>query len=159
QTCALPILTTIHSYTNDQRILDQIHKDLRRARAGAMNMIPTTTGAARAVGLVLPELKGKLDGSSVRVPTPNVSLVDLVFTPGRNTSAEELNSVLKAAAEGALRGVLEYTDQPLVSSDFNHQPASSTVDSLETAVLEGKLARVVAWWESEGGVANRMIDT
>jgi glyceraldehyde 3-phosphate dehydrogenase len=152
-------MTTIHSYTNDQRILDQIHKDLRRARAGALNMIPTTTGAARAVGLVLPELKGKLDGSSVRVPTPNVSMVDLVFTPSRDTSAEEINKALKAAADGAMKGVLDYTDQPLVSSDFNHYPASSTVDSLETAVLESKLARVVSWYDNEWGFSNRMIDT
>ncbi|MFN3430488.1 MAG: type I glyceraldehyde-3-phosphate dehydrogenase, partial [Candidatus Sericytochromatia bacterium] len=125
-------MTTIHSYTNDQRMLDQIHKDLRRARAGAANMIPTTTGAARAVGSVLPELNGKLDGSSVRVPTPNVSLVDLVFTPTRDTSVEELNAALKAAADGPMKGVLDYTDQPLVSSDFNHHPASSTIDSQET---------------------------
>jgi glyceraldehyde 3-phosphate dehydrogenase len=152
-------MTTIHSYTNDQRMLDQIHKDLRRARAGAMNMIPTTTGAARAVGLVLPELKGKLDGSSVRVPTPNVSMVDLVFVPGRDTSVEEINAALKAAAEGAMKGVLDFTDQPLVSSDFNHYPASSTVDSLETAVLESKLARVVSWYDNEWGFSNRMIDT
>jgi len=152
-------MTTIHSYTNDQRMLDQIHKDLRRARAGALNMIPTTTGAARAVGLVLPELKGKLDGSSVRVPTPNVSMVDLVFVPGRDTSVEEINAALKAAAEGKMKGVLDYTDQPLVSSDFNHYPASSTVDSLETAVLESKLARVVSWYDNEWGFSNRMIDT
>jgi glyceraldehyde 3-phosphate dehydrogenase len=153
-------MTTIHSYTNDQRMLDQIHKDLRRARGGAQNMIPTTTGAARAVGLVLPELKGKLDGSSVRVPTPNVSMVDLVFTPGRDTTKDEINAALKAASEnGPLAGVLDYTDQPLVSSDFNHYPASSTVDSLETAVLEGKLARVVSWYDNEWGFSNRMIDT
>ena len=152
-------MTTIHSYTNDQRMLDQIHKDLRRARGGAQNMIPTTTGAARAVGLVLPELKGKLDGSSVRVPTPNVSLVDLVFTPGRETTKDEVNAALKAASEGALKGVLDYTDQPLVSSDFNHYPASSTVDSLETSVLEGKLVRVVSWYDNEWGFSNRMIDT
>jgi glyceraldehyde 3-phosphate dehydrogenase len=152
-------MTTIHSYTNDQRMLDQIHKDLRRARGGAQNMIPTTTGAARAVGLVLPELKGKLDGSSVRVPTPNVSMVDLVFVPGRDTSKEEINEALKAAAEGGMKGVLDYTDQPLVSSDFNHYPASSTVDSLETAVLESKLARVVSWYDNEWGFSNRMIDT
>jgi len=152
-------MTTIHSYTNDQRMLDQIHKDLRRARAGAANIIPTTTGAARAVGLVLPELKGKLDGSSVRVPTPNVSLVDLTFVPGREVSAEEINAALKAAAEGPMKGVLDYTDQPLVSSDFNHHPASSTVDSLETAVLEGQLARVVSWYDNEWGFSNRMIDT
>ena len=152
-------MTTIHSYTNDQRMLDQMHSDMRRARGGAQNMIPTTTGAARAVGLVLPELNGKLDGSSVRVPTPNVSLIDLVFTPGRDTSAEELNEALKAAADGAMKGVLDFTTQPLVSSDFNHQPASSTVDSLETAVLEGKLARVVSWYDNEWGFSNRMIDT
>ncbi len=152
-------MTTIHSYTNDQRILDQIHSDPRRARGGAQNMIPTTTGAARAVGLVLPELKGKLDGSSVRVPTPNVSMVDLVFTPGRDTTAEELNAALKAAAEGSMKGVLDYTDQPLVSSDFNHYPASSTIDSLETTVMEGKLGRVVSWYDNEWGFSNRMIDT
>jgi len=152
-------MTTIHSYTNDQRMLDQIHSDLRRARAGAVNMIPTTTGAARAVGLVLPELKGKLDGSSVRVPTPNVSLIDLVFTPSRDTSKEEINAALKAAADGPMKGVLDYTDQPLVSHDFNHQPASSTVDSLETAVLEGKLGRVVSWYDNEWGFSNRMLDT
>ncbi|MEQ9662341.1 MAG: type I glyceraldehyde-3-phosphate dehydrogenase [Parasphingopyxis sp.] len=152
-------MTTIHSYTNDQRMLDQMHSDMRRARGGAQNMIPTTTGAARAVGLVLPELNGKLDGSSVRVPTPNVSLIDLVFTPGKDTSADELNASLKAAANGPMKGVLDYTDQPLVSSDFNHQPASSTVDSLETAVLEGKLARVVSWYDNEWGFSNRMIDT
>ncbi len=152
-------MTTIHSYTNDQRMLDQMHSDMRRARGGAQNMIPTTTGAARAVGLVLPELAGKLDGSSVRVPTPNVSLIDLVFTPGRDTSKDELNAALKAAAEGPMKGVLDYTDQPLVSSDFNHYPASSTIDSLETAVLEGKLARVVSWYDNEWGFSNRMIDT
>ncbi|GAB5347737.1 type I glyceraldehyde-3-phosphate dehydrogenase [Alteriqipengyuania sp. 357] len=152
-------MTTIHSYTNDQRMLDQMHSDMRRARGGAQNMIPTTTGAARAVGLVLPELNGKLDGSSVRVPTPNVSLIDLVFTPGRDTSAEEMNEALKSAANGPMKGVLDFTDQPLVSSDFNHQPASSTVDSLETAVLEGKLARVVSWYDNEWGFSNRMIDT
>ena len=152
-------MTTVHSYTNDQNILDQLHKDMRRARAGALNMIPTTTGAARAVGLVLPELKGKLDGSSVRVPTPNVSLIDLVFTPSRDTTRDELNAVLKAAADGPLKGVLDYTDQPLVSTDFNHQPASSTIDSLETSVLEGKLARVVSWYDNEWGFSNRMIDT
>ena len=152
-------MTTIHSYTNDQRMLDQIHSDMRRARAGAVNMIPTTTGAARAVGLVLPELDGKLDGSSVRVPTPNVSLVDLTFVPGRETSAKELNEALKSAANGPMKGVLDFTDKPLVSSDFNHQPASSTVDSLETAVLEGQLARVVSWYDNEWGFSNRMIDT
>jgi len=152
-------MTTIHSYTNDQRMLDQMHSDMRRARAGAANMIPTSTGAARAVGLVLPELNGKLDGISIRVPTPNVSLVDLTFVPGRDTTAEELNAALKATAEGAMKGVLDYTDQPLVSSDFNHYPASSTVDSLETSVMDGKLARVVSWYDNEWGFSNRMIDT
>ncbi len=152
-------MTTIHSYTNDQRILDQMHSDMRRARAGASNMIPTSTGAARAVGLVLPELNGKLDGISIRVPTPNVSLVDLTFVPGRDTTAEELNAALKATAEGAMKGVLDYTEEPLVSSDFNHHPASSTVDSRETSVMEGKLARVVSWYDNEWGFSNRMIDT
>jgi glyceraldehyde 3-phosphate dehydrogenase len=152
-------MTTIHSYTNDQRMLDQMHGDMRRARGGAQNMIPTTTGAARAVGLVLPELNGKLDGSSVRVPTPNVSLVDLTFQPGRDCTAEELNAALKAAAEGPMKGVLDYTTDPVVSSDFNHYPASSTIDGLETSVMEGKLARVVSWYDNEWGFSNRMIDT
>lgn len=152
-------MTTIHSYTNDQRMLDQMHSDMRRARGGAQNMIPTTTGAARAVGLVLPELNGKLDGSSVRVPTPNVSLVDLTFVPNRDTSAEELNDALKAAAEGPMKGVLVFETEPLVSSDFNHQPASSSIDSLETSVMDGKLARVVSWYDNEWGFSNRMIDT
>ena len=153
------LMTTVHAYTNDQKILDQIHPDKRRARAAAMSMIPTTTGAARAVGEVLPELKGKLDGSAIRVPTPNVSLVDLTFTPGRDTSVEEVNGVLKAAAEGALKGVLAYSDEPLVSIDYNHNPASSTVDSLETAVLEGRLVRVLSWYDNEWGFSNRMVDT
>lgn len=152
-------MTTIHSYTNDQRMLDQMHSDMRRARAGAVNMIPTTTGAARAVGLVLPELNGKLDGSSVRVPTPNVSLVDLVFTPNRDTTVEEINAALKAAADGPMNGVLVFEDKPLVSSDFNHQPASSSVDSLETSVMDGKLVRVVSWYDNEWGFSNRMLDT
>ncbi|WP_395000346.1 type I glyceraldehyde-3-phosphate dehydrogenase [Sphingomonas sp.] len=154
------LMTTIHSYTNDQKILDQIHPDMRRARAAAMNIIPTTTGAARAVGEVLPELKGKLDGSAIRVPTPNVSLIDLTFTPKRDTTLEEVNRVLKAAADaGPLKGILAYTDEPLVSIDLNHNPASSTVDSLETAVLEGKLVRVVSWYDNEWGFSNRMVDT
>jgi glyceraldehyde 3-phosphate dehydrogenase len=154
------LMTTIHAYTNDQKILDQIHPDMRRARAAGMSMIPTTTGAARAVGEVLPELKGKLDGSAVRVPTPNVSLVDLTFTPKRDTSLEEVNGALKAASEsGPLKGILAYTDEPLVSIDLNHNPASSTVDSLETAVLEGKLVRVVSWYDNEWGFSNRMVDT
>jgi glyceraldehyde 3-phosphate dehydrogenase len=153
------LMTTIHSYTNDQKILDQIHPDMRRARAAAMSMIPTTTGAARAVGEVLPELKGKLDGSAIRVPTPNVSIVDLTFTPKRDTSLDEVNAVLKAASEGALKGILAYSDEPLVSIDYNHNPVSSTVDSLETAVLEGKLVRVLSWYDNEWGFSNRMVDT
>ncbi|MCL6697799.1 type I glyceraldehyde-3-phosphate dehydrogenase [Sphingomonas sp. NSE70-1] len=154
------LMTTIHAYTNDQKILDQIHPDMRRARAAGMSIIPTTTGAARAVGEVLPELKGKLDGSAVRVPTPNVSLVDLTFTPGRDTTKEEVNAALKAASEnGPLKGILTYTDEPLVSIDLNHNPSSSTVDSLETAVIEGKLVRVVSWYDNEWGFSNRMVDT
>ena len=154
------LMTTIHAYTNDQKILDQIHPDMRRARAAAMNIIPTTTGAARAVGEVLPELKGKLDGSAIRVPTPNVSLIDLTFTPKRDTTVEEVNQLLKAASQsGPLKGVLAYTDEPLVSIDLNGDPASSTVDSLETAVIEGKLVRVLSWYDNEWGFSNRMVDT
>ena len=153
------LMTTIHAYTNDQKILDQIHPDLRRARAAAMSMIPTTTGAARAVGEVLPELKGKLDGSAIRVPVPDVSLVDLTFTPKRDTTKEEVNALLKAAAEGAMKGVLDWSDEPLVSIDLMHTAASSTVDSLETAVIDGKLVRVVSWYDNEWGFSNRMVDT
>jgi glyceraldehyde 3-phosphate dehydrogenase len=153
------LMTTVHAYTNDQKILDQIHSDPRRARAAGMSMIPTTTGAARAVGEVLPELKGKLDGSAVRVPTPNVSMIDLTFTPKRDTTKDEVNAILKAAAEGPLKGVLDYTDEPLVSIDLNGAPASSTVDSLETTVLEGKLVRVLSWYDNEWGFSNRMVDT
>jgi glyceraldehyde 3-phosphate dehydrogenase len=154
------LMTTVHAYTNDQKILDQIHPDLRRARAAAMSMIPTTTGAARAVGEVLPELKGKLDGSAIRVPVPDGSLVDLTFTPKRDTTREEINALLKAASEsGPLKGVLYYSDEPLVSIDIVHTPASSTVDSLETAVLDGKLVRVVSWYDNEWGFSNRMVDT
>jgi glyceraldehyde 3-phosphate dehydrogenase len=153
------LMTTVHAYTNDQKILDQIHSDMRRARAAGMSIIPTTTGAARAVGEVLPELKGKLDGSAIRVPTPNVSLVDLTFTPKRDTSVDEVNKILKDASEGAMKGVLAFSDEPLVSIDYNHCPASSTVDSLETAVLEGKLVRVVSWYDNEWGFSNRMVDT
>ncbi|WP_293884311.1 type I glyceraldehyde-3-phosphate dehydrogenase [Sphingomonas sp.] len=154
------LMTTIHAYTNDQKILDQIHPDMRRARAAAMSIIPTTTGAARAVGEVLPELKGKLDGSAVRVPTPNVSLIDLTFVPSRETSKEEVNAILKSASEsGPLKGILAYTDEPLVSVDLNHNPVSSTVDSLETAVIGGKLVRVVSWYDNEWGFSNRMVDT
>jgi glyceraldehyde 3-phosphate dehydrogenase len=154
------LMTTIHAYTNDQKILDQIHSDLRRARAAAMSMIPTTTGAARAVGEVLPELKGKLDGSAVRVPVPDGSLVDLTFTPKRDTTRDEVNQILKAASESdRLKGVLVYSDEPLVSVDIVHTPQSSTIDSLETAVLEGKLVRVVSWYDNEWGFSNRMVDT
>ncbi|MBD3760447.1 type I glyceraldehyde-3-phosphate dehydrogenase [Sphingomonadaceae bacterium G21617-S1] len=153
------LMTTVHAYTNDQKILDQIHDDPRRARAAAMSMIPTTTGAARAVGEVLPELKGKLDGSAIRVPTPNVSMIDLTFTPKRDTTKEEVNKLLKDAADGPLKGVLGWTDEPLVSIDLNHDAHSSTVDSLETAVLEGKLVRVLSWYDNEWGFSNRMIDT
>jgi glyceraldehyde 3-phosphate dehydrogenase len=154
------LMTTVHAYTNDQKILDQIHPDKRRARAAAMSMIPTTTGAARAVGEVLPELKGKLDGSAIRVPTPNVSLVDLTFNSGRDTSVEEVNGLLRAASEdGPLKGILAYSEEPLVSIDYNHDPASSTIDSLETAVLEGSLVRVVSWYDNEWGFSNRMVDT
>lgn len=154
------LMVTVHAYTNDQKILDQIHPDLRRARAAAMSMIPTTTGAARAVGEVLPELKGKLDGSAIRVPVPDGSLIDLTFTPSRDTTKEEVNSLLKAASEsGPLMGVLYYSDEPLVSIDIVHTPASSTIDSLETAVLDGKLVRVVSWYDNEWGFSNRMVDT
>ncbi len=154
------LMTTVHAYTNDQKILDQIHPDMRRARAAAMSMIPTTTGAARAVGEVLPELKGRLDGSAIRVPVPDGSLIDLTFTPKRDTTRDEVNAILKAASEsGPLKGVLEYTDEPLVSIDIQHTPASSTVDSLETAVLDGKLVRVVSWYDNEWGFSNRMVDT
>jgi glyceraldehyde 3-phosphate dehydrogenase len=154
------LMTTIHAYTNDQKILDQIHPDLRRARAAAMSIIPTTTGAARAVGEVLPELKGKLDGSAIRVPVPDVSLIDLTFTPGRDTTRDEVNQILKAASQTPrLKGILDYTDEPVVSIDLMHTSPSSTVDSLETAVIEGKLVRVVSWYDNEWGFSNRMVDT
>ncbi len=153
------LMTTVHAYTNDQKILDQIHEDPRRARAAGMSMIPTTTGAARAVGEVLPELKGKLDGSAIRVPTPNVSVVDLTFQPKRDTTKEEVNALLKAASEGALKGVLGYSDEPLVSIDYNGCAASSTIDSLETTVIDGKLVRVLSWYDNEWGFSNRMVDT
>ena len=154
------LMTTVHANTNDQMILDQIHPDLRRARAAAMSMIPTTTGAARAVGEVLPEMKGKLDGSAIRVPVPDGSLIDLTFTPGRETTRDEVNAILKAASEsGPLKGILVYSDEPLVSVDIVHTPQSSTIDSLETAVIEGKLVRVVSWYDNEWGFSNRMVDT
>ncbi len=154
------LMTTVHAYTNDQKILDQLHSDPRRARAAAMSIIPTTTGAARAVGEVLPELKGKLDGSAIRVPVPDVSLVDLTFNPSRDVTRDEVNAILKAASEsGSLKGILEYSQEPLVSIDLMHNQASSTIDSLETAVLEGKLVRVVSWYDNEWGFSSRMVDT
>ncbi len=152
-------MTTIHSYTNDQPSLDQIHKDLYRARAAALSMIPTSTGAAKAVGLVLPELKGKLDGVSIRVPTPNVSAVDLVFTAKRGTSVEEINSAIKEAANGRLKGVLGVTDRPNVSIDFNHDPHSSTFHLDQTKVMDGTFVRILAWYDNEWGFSNRMADT
>jgi glyceraldehyde 3-phosphate dehydrogenase len=153
------VMNTIHSYTNDQVLTDVYHSDLRRARSATHSMIPTKTGAAAAVGLVLPELNGKLDGFSVRVPTINVSLVDLSFTASRDTSIDEINQVVKAASEGELKGVLGYTDQPLVSIDFNHNPASSTYDESMTKVLGGKLVKVCSWYDNEWGFSNRMLDT
>ena len=152
-------MTTIHSYTNDQPSLDQMHKDLYRARAAALSMIPTSTGAAKAVGLVLPELKGKLDGSSIRVPTPSVSAVDLVFNAGREVTKDEINAAIKAAADGPMKGVLAYTDEPLVSHDFNHEPASSTFALAQTQVIEGKLVRILSWYDNEWGFSSRMADT
>ena len=152
-------MTTIHAFTNDQNLLDVFHKDLYRARAATASMIPTTTGAARAVALVLPELKGRLDGVAIRVPTQNVSLVDLIFVPSRETSLEEINGALKDAARGALKGVLDVTEEPLVSIDLNHQPASSTVDLKATKVTQGKLVRVASWYDNEWGFSNRMVDT
>ena len=152
-------MTTIHSYTNDQPSLDQMHKDLYRARAAALSMIPTSTGAAKAVGLVLPELKGKLDGTSIRVPTPNVSAVDLVFTAKRATSVEEINAAIRAAADGPLKGVLAYTDQPNVSVDFNHDPHSSTFHLDQTKVMDGTFVRILSWYDNEWGFSNRMADT
>ncbi|MFD2676114.1 type I glyceraldehyde-3-phosphate dehydrogenase [Camelimonas lactis] len=152
-------MTTIHAYTNDQPSLDQMHKDLYRARAAALSMIPTSTGAAKAVGLVLPELNGKLDGTSVRVPTPNVSVVDFKFIAKKATSVAEINEAIKAAANGALKGVLAYTDEPNVSIDFNHHPASSIFHLDQTKVLEGNLVRVMSWYDNEWGFSNRMSDT
>ena len=152
-------MTTVHSYTGDQRPLDTLHSDPRRARAAALSMIPTSTGAAKAVGLVLPELIGKLDGTSVRVPTPNVSMIDLTFLAGRETTIEEINAAMKAAAEGPLRGVLGYVTAPLVSVDFNHNPASSSFDSTQTQVVAGNFVRVLSWYDNEWGFSNRMPDT
>lgn len=152
------LMTTIHAYTNDQRLTDVYHEDIRRARSATMSMIPTKTGAAAAVGLVLPELNGKLDGFSMRVPTINVSVVDLSFIAKRDTSIEEINHILKAASQGALKGVLDYTDEPLVSVDFNHNPASSVYDSSLTKV-SGRLVKVCSWYDNEWGFSNRMLDT
>jgi len=151
-------MTTIHSYTNDQRILDQVHKDLRRARAGAINMIPTTTGAARAVGIVLPELKGKLDGVSVRVPTPDASLTDMVAILKKDATRDDVNTALKEAAEGSLRGILEYTEDPIVSSDIIGNPASSIIDGLMTAAIGGNMIKVFSWYDNEWGYSSRCID-
>ena len=152
------MMTTIHSYTNDQRILDLPHKDLRRARAAALNMIPTTTGAAKAVGLVLPELKGKLNGMSIRVPTPNVSVVDLVAELGKEVTAEEINAALKKAAEGPMKGILQYSEEPLVSTDLNGNPHSSIVDGASTMVLEGKMVKILSWYDNEWGYSTRLRD-
>jgi glyceraldehyde 3-phosphate dehydrogenase len=151
-------MTTIHAYTNDQKILDAPHKDLRRARAAAVSQIPTTTGAAKAVGLVLPELKGKIDGIAIRVPTPNVSLVDLVAVVKKETSTEEVNSVLKAAAEGKMKGIIEYTEEPLVSVDFLSNSHSAIVDALSTKVIEKNLVKVMAWYDNEWGYSVRLVD-
>ena len=153
------IMTTVHAYTNDQVLTDVYHSDLRRARSATQNMIPTKTGAAAAVGLVLPELDGKLDGFAVRVPTINVSLVDLTFEPGRATTSNEIDEAVRKASQGALKGVLEFVDAPLVSSDFNHNPASSLYDSSLTKVIEGKLVKVCSWYDNEWGFSNRMLDT
>jgi glyceraldehyde 3-phosphate dehydrogenase len=151
-------MTTIHSYTNDQRILDLPHSDLRRARAAAVNMIPTTTGAAKAVGLVLPELNGKLDGMSIRVPTPNVSVVDLVAELNKDTSAADVNAALKKAAEGPLKGIMMYTEDPVVSIDFNGNPHSSIVDGSFTRVIEGRAVKVLSWYDNEWGYSSRLRD-
>lgn len=153
------VMTTIHAYTNDQVLTDVFHKDLRRARSATQSMIPTKTGAAVAVGLVLPELNGKLDGFSMRVPTINVSVVDLTFTAARDTNIEEINTVMKEASAGALKGVLEYNDEPLVSCDFNHNPASSVFDASLTKVMGGNLVKVLSWYDNEWGFSNRMLDT
>ncbi len=151
-------MTTVHAFTGDQRTVDTLHGDLARARAASVSLIPSTTGAARAVGLVLPELAGKLDGTSIRVPTPNVSLVDLTFTPKRKTSVEEVNAAIVKAAKGKLKGVLATNDEPLVSIDYNHNPASATFDLRETQVVEGRFVRVMIWYDNEWGFSNRMSD-
>ncbi len=153
------IMTTVHAYTGDQRVLDTLHSDPRRARACGLSMIPTSTGAARAVGLVLPELAGKLDGTSVRVPTPNVSMVDLTFVASRATTIEEVNAAVQEAANGRLKGVLGYVTEPVVSIDFNHDPASSSFDATQTSVIDGNLVRILSWYDNEWGFSNRMSDT
>ncbi len=153
------VMNTVHSYTNDQVLTDVYHSDLRRARSATMSMIPTKTGAAAAVGLVMPELKGKIDGFSIRVPTINVSFVDFTFTAARKTTVDEINGAIKTAAGGALKGILAYNDQPLVSVDFNHDPASSTYDATLTKVIEGTLVKVCSWYDNEWGFSNRMLDT
>ncbi len=152
-------MTTIHSYTGDQPTLDTMHKDLYRGRAAALSMIPTSTGAAKAVGLVLPELKGKLDGVAIRVPTPNVSVVDFVFEAARDTTVEEINEAIRSAAQGHLNGILGFTDQPNVSADFNHDPRSSIFHMDQTKVLEGRMCRILSWYDNEWGFSNRMADT
>jgi len=152
------LMTTIHAYTNDQKILDLPHKDLRRARAAGMSMIPTTTGAAKAVSLVIPELKGKLDGMAIRVPTPNVSVVDLTAELSMSTTAEEVNAAMKKASEGPMKGILRFVDEPLVSIDFNHDPASSSFDALSTKVLGGKMVKVLSWYDNEWGYSCRLVD-
>ena len=152
------LMTTAHAYTNDQRILDLTHKDLRRARAAAVNIVPTSTGAAQAIGAVIPELRGKLHGMSLRVPTPTVSVVDLVVDLRRSASEEEINQALKKAAEGALKGIMEYCDEPLVSSDFRGHPASAIIDALSTTVIDGKMAKVLAWYDNEWGYSCRLAD-
>ena len=153
------LMTTVHSYTNDQVLTDVYHSDLRRARSATHSMIPTKTGAAAAVGLVLPDLNGKLDGFAVRVPTINVSLVDLTFTAARSTTKDEIHAIMRAAADGELKGILNYNDKPLVSIDFNHDPASSTYEATLTKVMEGNLVKVLAWYDNEWGFSNRMLDT
>ncbi len=153
------IMTTIHAYTGDQRVLDTLHSDPRRARACGLSMIPTSTGAARAVGLVLPELAGKLDGTSVRVPTPNVSMIDLTFVAKKSTTIDEINGAIQEAANGRLKGVLAYVTEPTVSIDYNHDPASSSFDASQTSVLDGNLVRILSWYDNEWGFSNRMSDT
>ncbi len=152
-------MTTIHSFTGDQRTVDTLHSDLHRARAASVSMIPTSTGAARAVGLVLPELNGKLDGTSIRVPTPNVSVIDFKFVPSKETSVEAVNDAVEKAAAGELKGILGVNSAPLVSTDFNHNPHSSIFDTPETQVIEGQFVRVLSWYDNEWGFSNRMIDT